>query len=82
MSKTSLHLMRHKHALDFMAEGGNIKELQFNLGHSSVKTTEIYLQELGVDIDRATNSVSPLENKLKEKMDTRLPHTERISMKR
>ena len=29
------------------------RELQFNLGHSSVKTTEIYLQELGVDVNRA-----------------------------
>lgn len=63
-----------------MEEGGDIKELQFNLGHSSVKTTEIYLQELGVDINRANNGVSVLENKLKDKIDTRLPRTGRIKI--
>ena len=52
-----------------MAAGGEIKELQFNLGHSSVKTTEIYLQELGIDINRASNGVSPLQNKFRQKVD-------------
>ena len=82
VSKTSPHLFRHKHSLDFMEEGGNISELQFNLGHSSVKTTEIYLQELGVDINRANNGVSVLESKLKNKMEARLPNTELIKMNR
>jgi len=81
VSKTSVHLYRHKHSIDFMAEGGNIQELQLNLGHSSIKTTEIYLQELGVDINRVNNSVSPLGSKLKNQMDLRLPSTERIKMR-
>jgi site-specific recombinase XerD len=80
VDKTSMHLLRHKHSVDFMAGGGDIKELQFNLGHSSVKTTEIYLQELGVDIDRAYHGISPLENKLRQKIDERLPSSERIKI--
>ena len=73
-------MFRNKHALDFMAGGGDIKELQFNLGHSSVRTTEIYLEELGVDVNRAYNGVSPLQNKLRQKIDERLPNSERIKM--
>ena len=80
ISKTSVHLFRHKHSLDFMQGGGDIKELQFNLGHSSVKTTEIYLEGLGVNMNRANNNVSPLGNKLKQQIDQRLPSTERIKM--
>ena len=81
ISKTSPHLFRHKHSLDFMEEGGNIAELQFNLGHSSVKTTELYLQELGVDVNRSNNGVSLLENKLKQKINTRLPSAELIKIR-
>ena len=55
-------------------------ELQFNLGHSSIKTTEIYLQELGVDINRSSNGVSVLQNKLREQINSRLPSVERIQM--
>jgi len=57
-----------------MAGGGEIKELQFNLGHSSVRTTEIYLQELGVDVNRAYNGVSPLQNKFGHKAEEQLPN--------
>lgn len=73
-------MFRHKHALDFMEAGGDIKELQFNLGHSSVKTTELYLQELGIDINRTINNISPLERKLINNIDKRLPNIDRIKM--
>lgn len=63
-----------------MANGGDINELQFNLGHASVKTTEIYLQELGVDINRAKKGISPLEKRARQKIDERLPSAERIRM--
>jgi len=75
-----MHLLRRKHSIDFIEGGGDIKELQFNLGHSSVKTTEIYLQELGVDVNRASNVVSVLENKYKDKINAGLPSTEHIKM--
>lgn len=41
------HDLRHRFAVDFLKEGrGTIYELQLVLGHSSVKTTEIYLAHL------------------------------------
>ena len=82
ISKTSAHLIRHRHSMDFIAAGGNIKELQLNLGHASIKTTEEYLKGLGVDINRAYDNVSPLASKLKKQTDKRLPSLERISMAR
>lgn len=37
------HDLRHKHAIDWLQGGGDIYKLSRRLGHSSVKTTEIYL---------------------------------------
>lgn len=40
------HDLRHRYAADFLGAGGNIYTLQAQLGHSSVKTTDIYLKYL------------------------------------
>lgn len=40
------HDLRHRYAVDYLKSGGNIYTLQGQLGHSSVKTTEIYLAYL------------------------------------
>lgn len=40
------HDLRHRYAVDYLKAGGNIYTLQGQLGHSSVKTTEIYLDYL------------------------------------
>lgn len=41
------HDLRHRHAVDFLKDShGTIYDLQGRLGHSSVKTTEIYLDYL------------------------------------
>ena len=37
------HDLRHKFAIDWLKAGGGIYDLSRHLGHSSVKTTEIYL---------------------------------------
>jgi integrase/recombinase XerD len=37
------HDLRHRHAVDWLKSGGSIYDLQQRLGHTSVKTTEIYL---------------------------------------
>lgn len=37
------HDLRHRHAVDWLKDGRSIYDLQQRLGHSSVKTTEIYL---------------------------------------
>lgn len=36
------YTLRHTYAVEFMRAGGNIYDLQHNMGHSSVTTTEIY----------------------------------------
>ncbi|HVY57716.1 MAG TPA: site-specific integrase [Xanthobacteraceae bacterium] len=40
------HNLRHRHAVDWLKSGRSIYELQHRLGHTSVKTTEIYLDHL------------------------------------
>ncbi len=40
------HDLRHRFAVDFLKRGGGIYDLSKHLGHSSVKTTEIYLDFL------------------------------------
>jgi integrase/recombinase XerD len=40
------HDLRHRYAVDYLKGGGNLYTLQGQLGHSSVKTTEIYLKYL------------------------------------
>ena len=39
----TFHHLRHRYAVDYLKGGGSIYDLQQQLGHSSVKTTEIYL---------------------------------------
>ena len=40
------HDLRHRHAVDWLKNGKSIYDLQLRLGHTSVKTTEIYLTYL------------------------------------
>jgi integrase/recombinase XerD len=47
------HHLRHRHAVDWLKAGRSIYDLQHRLGHTSVKTTEIYLQYLTPDEARA-----------------------------
>ncbi|WP_342452848.1 tyrosine-type recombinase/integrase [Pararoseomonas indoligenes] len=41
-----VHDLRHRFAVRWLKEGGNIYSLSNHLGHTSVKTTEIYLDHL------------------------------------
>lgn len=41
-----LHDLRHIYAIDYLANGGNIYALQQQLGHSTIRQTEDYLQYL------------------------------------
>jgi site-specific recombinase XerD len=42
LSRPTPHWMRHSHAMQFLASGGDIVELREQLGHSSITTTSIY----------------------------------------
>ena len=46
------HDLRHRHAVDWLKSGRDIYTLQHRLGHTSVKTTEIYLTYLTPEEER------------------------------
>jgi site-specific recombinase XerD len=45
----SPHTLRHSFACEYLRNGGNLYYLSRLLGHSTVKTTEIYLQSVNID---------------------------------
>jgi len=47
--RTSPHTLRHTFAISYLRAGGNLFYLSKILGHSSVKTTERYLQSLQIE---------------------------------
>lgn len=55
------HKYRHTFAVNFLRNGGNIKQLQEILGHTNLRTVEIYLKLADIDLERA-RSYSPLDN--------------------
>lgn len=46
--RCSPHTLRHTFALNYLRAGGNLFYLSKILGHTSIKTTERYLQSVGV----------------------------------
>jgi integrase/recombinase XerD len=57
----SPHTLRHSFAVGYLRKGGNLFYLSKILGHSSVKTTERYLQSLGIeDLQAVHNRLSLL----------------------
>ena len=54
----TFHHLRHRHAVDWLKSGRSIYDLQQRLGHTSVKTTEIYLDYLTPDEARAVKGTS------------------------
>tara|TARA_R110000868_G_scaffold128879_6_gene337323 strand:- start:494 stop:1360 length:867 start_codon:yes stop_codon:yes gene_type:complete len=51
-NRFKFHDLRHWYAVDYLRRGGNIYDLQQHLGHSSIKTTEVYLAYLTPDEQR------------------------------
>jgi site-specific recombinase XerD len=59
--RCSPHTLRHTFAVSYLRAGGNLFYLSKILGHTSVKTTERYLQSLGVeDLQKVHNGLSLL----------------------
>jgi integrase/recombinase XerD len=58
------HDLRHAFAVDYLKAGGSIYDLQQHLGHTSVATTEIYLQFLSGSQKHAAKSGYGLGTKL------------------
>ncbi len=61
--RCSWHTLRHSFAVSYLRNGGNLFFLSKILGHTSVKTTERYLQSLGVeDFQAVHNELSLLSH--------------------
>jgi integrase/recombinase XerD len=52
------HDLRHWHAVEWLKEGRSIYDLQRRLGHTSIKTTEIYCQYLTADEERTAKQAA------------------------
>jgi integrase/recombinase XerD len=57
------HHLRHWYAVDYLRTGGNIYDLQKILGHSSIRTTELYLEYLTPDEQRAAKLEGPAQTR-------------------
>ena len=56
--KAGCHTLRHGFATHMLENGINIRVLQTLMGHSNVKTTEIYIHVMKKEIDKV---LSPLD---------------------
>lgn len=54
----TFHHLRHRHAVDWLKSGRSIYDLQKRLGHTSIKTTEIYLDFLTAEEQRIVKGES------------------------
>jgi len=62
--RCSFHTLRHTFSVGYLRNGGNLFYLSKILGHTSVKTTERYLQSLGIeDLQAVHNRLSPLSSR-------------------
>ena len=50
------HDLRHLHAVEYLKAGGSLYDLSKRLGHTSVKTTEIYLDFLTAEEEARTKA--------------------------
>lgn len=53
--KISVHTFRHCYATHMLEKGANLKVIQLQLGHSSIKTTSIYLSLANIEISSLPN---------------------------
>lgn len=66
LSKTSIHLLRHTYAANYFKSGGDIFNLQNQLGHKSLKMVKRYADTYGVP-DEAELEEHSLINTVKKK---------------
>ncbi|MEW6070605.1 MAG: tyrosine-type recombinase/integrase [Candidatus Thermoplasmatota archaeon] len=51
------HTLRHSYAVNYLKKGGNLRNLQLNLGHAKLDTTAIYLQVTALDRKEEYNKI-------------------------
>lgn len=63
--KTGAHTLRHTSAKNYLMNGGDLKTLQYMLGHSKISTTEMYLTDIkDIEMFKVHEKVSPVEKLL------------------
>lgn len=75
--QVTAHTFRHTFASGLIKNGADIVAVQKMLGHADLKTTEIYLRTVGVDLKAAHTKSHPRE-KEREESATAKPALERI----
>ena len=75
--KVTAHTFRHTFATQLIRGGADIAAVQKMLGHSDLKTTEVYLRTAGVDLKAAHKKTHPRE-KEKEDISSAKPRLTRI----
>ena len=68
---TSLHALRHDFARLWILNGGDVVRLQKILGHSSLNTTQRYVQLFGVDLQNNFSDFTALDNLQSKKQGTK-----------
>lgn len=75
--QVTAHTFRHSFATSLIKNGADIVAVQKMLGHADLKTTEIYLRTIGVDLKAAHQKSHPREKEREESASIK-PALERI----
>ena len=67
LKRFSAYDLRHKHALEYLRNGGDVMTLSAEMGHSSLETTQGYLALASSDIRRVHEKASPVQGLFPEK---------------
>lgn len=79
--QVTAHTFRHTFATTLIKNGAEITAVQRMLGHAELKTTEIYVRALGIDLKKAHKKTHPRERD-KEERSTIKPRIERVRPQR
>ncbi len=63
-TRVTPHIFRHTFAVNYVRNGGDAFSLRRLLGHSDIRTTEIYVDMVGEDLRKAHAKASPLDRLL------------------
>ncbi len=74
--KATAHTFRHTFATVLIKNGADIRAVQKMMGHADLKTTQIYIRSLGIDIKKEHKKSHPRE-KDREDIKTAKPKIER-----
>lgn len=76
-SQVTAHTFRHTFATVLVKNGADIRAVQKMMGHSDIKTTQVYIRSLGLDIKKEHQKTHPRERD-KENIQSSRPRIERV----